>query len=50
MRSFVEPWTTLAELTVPGTEVWCQFWGRDDGYAPPNDAALSNALRYSVGA
>jgi hypothetical protein len=36
-------------LRVPGTVVWVQAWGRDPGYAAPNDTSLSNGLRYVVG-
>jgi trimeric autotransporter adhesin len=37
------------ELSTPGVEIRCQFWGRDPGYAPPQNASLSDALVYRVG-
>jgi hypothetical protein len=36
-------------LLVPGSVVYCQWWGRDPGYAAPNNTQLSNALAYTVG-
>jgi hypothetical protein len=36
------------ELLVPGTEIACQWWGRDPGYPPPDNSMLSDALSYVV--
>jgi hypothetical protein len=35
----------IPELTIPGTVVNCQCWGRDPGF----QATLSDALGYTIG-
>jgi hypothetical protein len=41
--------TPLAALTVQGQRVYAQFWGRDNGFGPPNDTTLTDAIQYDVG-
>jgi hypothetical protein len=39
----------LVELSLPGTFVNCQWWGRDPGFAAPLNTSLSDGLGYIVG-
>lgn len=38
----------LPQLRQAGTTISAQWWGRDPGYAEPNNTLLSNALTYTV--
>ena len=38
----------LPQLSILGSVVNAQWWGRDPGYAAPNDTMLSTAIQYTV--
>jgi hypothetical protein len=47
--AWLPPGNPHAALLVPGTQVNCQWWARDQGFPAPNNTSLSDALEYFVG-
>jgi hypothetical protein len=41
--------TPILQLTLAGSQVNVQMWGRDQGFTAPNNSTLSNGLEYTVG-
>lgn len=40
--------TGFDPLLVGGTDVWAQYWSRDAGFAPPNNANTTNAVAFTL--
>ena len=37
-----------AQALTPGVTVYCQYYSRDDGFAPPSSIGLTDAVRFTV--
>jgi Tol biopolymer transport system component len=44
---FTQSYMTSRGLSA-GDEIFCQYWSRDPGFAPPDDVGLTDALRFTI--
>jgi hypothetical protein len=40
--------SVLNPTLLPGATVWAQYWSRDPGFAPPNNAGLTDAQTFLI--